>query len=97
MIVSQRIILDYKHDCVLVMDNERVVESYALESLRKHLWDNWTDLVFQYKIKTILKPESFYLNSNQLVYQACLDLFNAGEPIDLLTVVQALKKSANLA
>lgn len=38
----------------------------------------------------ILSPSSFYKDAHGLIYEAILDLFNAGEPIDLLTVVNQL-------
>ncbi len=44
----------------------------------------------------ILTPESFYKDSHKVIYQAILDLFNASEPIDLLTVTNQLRKSAQL-
>jgi len=44
----------------------------------------------------ILTPESFYKDSHKVIYQAILDLFNASEPIDLLTVTNQLRKSGQL-
>lgn len=44
----------------------------------------------------ILSPNSFYKDAHSLVYEAILDLFNAGEPIDLLTVVNQLRKNGSL-
>lgn len=44
----------------------------------------------------ILQPESFYSEAHQLIYQAMIDLFNFSQPIDLLTVMERLKKSGTL-
>lgn len=44
----------------------------------------------------ILKPESFYKDAHKEIYQSILDLFNAGEPIDLLTVSNQLRKNGKL-
>ena len=44
----------------------------------------------------ILKPENFYKDANQEIYQAIIDLFNNSEPVDLLTVTAQLKKNGRL-
>ena len=44
----------------------------------------------------ILKPESFYKDVHQKIYFAMQDLFARSEPIDILTVIQALKKTGDL-
>lgn len=44
----------------------------------------------------ILRPESFYKDSHRLIYQTMLDLFEKSQPIDLLTVHEALKKAKKL-
>lgn len=44
----------------------------------------------------ILTPESFYKDSHKEIYKAILDLFNASEPIDLLTVTNQLRKNGKL-
>jgi len=40
----------------------------------------------------ILKPESFYKEAHQKMYQAIIDLSTRQEPIDILTVTEELKK-----
>ena len=47
-------------------------------------------------ILDILRPQSFYVDAHRLIYQAMLDLFEKSNPIDLLTVMEALKKSGDL-
>ena len=44
----------------------------------------------------ILKPESFYKESHNKIYTAIYDLFQATEPIDLLTVTTQLRKTGKL-
>ncbi len=44
----------------------------------------------------ILKADSFYKDSHQLIYQAMLELSAKGSPIDLLTVRTQLEKNGNL-
>ncbi len=38
----------------------------------------------------ILKTEDFYRNDNKYIYEAILNLYNRGEPIDLITVKNEL-------
>jgi len=40
----------------------------------------------------ILRSEDFYRENHQLIYKAIMDLFDKGEPIDLITVSEYLKK-----
>ncbi len=44
----------------------------------------------------ILQPASFYKEAHQKIYQAIRDLFNASEPVDILTVTNQLKKTGEL-
>jgi len=44
----------------------------------------------------VLKPQSFYLRANQIIYQTMLELFAKSRPIDLLTVNEALTKSGEI-
>lgn len=44
----------------------------------------------------ILRSESFYLDAHQLIYKSMLRLFEKSQPIDLLTVMEELKKSGDL-
>ncbi|MCT4697211.1 MAG: replicative DNA helicase [Candidatus Cardinium sp.] len=45
----------------------------------------------------LLRPESFYKESHQEIYRAIVRLFNDSEPIDMLTVVNQLRKDGKLA
>ncbi|MCU0423093.1 MAG: replicative DNA helicase [Bacteroidia bacterium] len=47
-------------------------------------------------VSDILKPESFYKESHQMIFQAIKDLFSSAQPIDILTVTNELRKSGKL-
>lgn len=47
-------------------------------------------------VMDILKPESFYKEAHQHIYRACLKLYNESNPVDLLTVTEALRKAGKL-
>ncbi len=44
------------------------------------------------KVADSLKPKDFYRGTHQKIYQASLDLFEKGEPIDLLSLSSRLKE-----
>ena len=44
----------------------------------------------------VLKPESFYKEAHQHIYEAMTQLFANTEPIDLLTVTNQLRKNGKL-
>jgi replicative DNA helicase len=44
----------------------------------------------------ILQPKSFYKEAHQRIYNTIQNLFQSSEPIDILTVTQALRKSGEL-
>ncbi len=48
------------------------------------------------KALELLSPESFYLKSHQLIYNAMVFLFESGEPIDTVTLYEELKKRNQL-
>jgi len=48
------------------------------------------------RVAHFLKAEHFYEKRHQILYQAIVDLFMAGVPIDLLTIVDYLKKKKDL-
>lgn len=43
-----------------------------------------------------LTPESFYIDAHQKIYSACMDMFYANEPIDIISVTMELKKRGEL-
>ena len=48
------------------------------------------------KVASYLKKEAFYSEANQNVYEAILKLFSEGNPVDILTVTEQLRKDGNL-
>lgn len=44
----------------------------------------------------ILRPESFYSDAHQQIFRSMLRLFEKSQPIDLLTVMEELKKAGDL-
>jgi len=43
-----------------------------------------------FKVADLVLPVDFYKKINQTIYEACLDLFDKGEPIDLLSLANRL-------
>ena len=48
------------------------------------------------KVIDILTPETFYVDAHQAVFSVVKDLFAESQPIDILTVAQALRKAGQL-
>lgn len=48
------------------------------------------------RVAAMLVAEDFYAERHQIIFTAMLGLFNRGEPIDLITVSEALRKSGHL-
>jgi len=44
----------------------------------------------------ILRPESFYRDAHRFIYETMVELFDRGEPVDLVTVTDALRKAGKL-
>jgi replicative DNA helicase len=44
----------------------------------------------------ILRPETFYVNAHQIIFQAIINLFDNSKPIDMLTVTEELRKMGKL-
>src|SRR3989339_93370 len=44
----------------------------------------------------ILKPDSFYRDAHSFIFEAILDLFERGEPVDLVTVSEMLRKNGRI-
>ena len=47
-------------------------------------------------ISEILRPECFYDKKHELIFEAIVDLAQNGRPVDLLTLIEQLKKNGNL-
>lgn len=49
-----------------------------------------------YRLADILRPEDFYRGIHQEIFAACLELFQKGEPIDILSVANRLREKNRL-
>lgn len=47
-------------------------------------------------ILEFLRPEHFYSEAHKIIYEAILDLFRNGDPVDMRTVVNQLRKNGKL-
>lgn len=48
------------------------------------------------KAVEILKPESFYRDAHRYIFESILELFDKGEPVDLVTMAETLRKNNKL-
>ncbi|OGB90847.1 replicative DNA helicase [candidate division WOR-1 bacterium RIFCSPHIGHO2_01_FULL_53_15] len=48
------------------------------------------------RVIELLSPEAFYRDAHRFIYESILELFDKGEPIDLVTVTESLRKSGKL-
>jgi len=44
----------------------------------------------------IIRPDSFYRDAHKYIYESILELFDKGEPVDLVTVTDSLRKNNKL-
>ncbi|HXS43756.1 MAG TPA: replicative DNA helicase, partial [Solirubrobacteraceae bacterium] len=51
---------------------------------------------YAFVIEEALKPEDFYRERHRLIFESMLELFTAGEPIDVLTVTEHLRGRGRL-
>ena len=49
-----------------------------------------------YEIVPILKEKDFYKEAHGIIYRTIVDLAEQGEPVDLITITESLRKSGNL-
>lgn len=48
------------------------------------------------RVVEILAPDSFYRDAHRYIFETILELFDKGEPVDLVTVTDALRKSSKI-
>ncbi|HWR10002.1 replicative DNA helicase [Sporomusa sp.] len=48
------------------------------------------------KVSEIIRPEDFYREAHRLIYKAMLELFNKNDAVDLVTVVEVLRRDEKL-
>lgn len=71
-------------------DLEEKLPPQSIEAERSLLGCLLIDKEAIIKVVDFLKPEDFYRPAHQAIYQACLDLFQKAEPIDILSVSNRL-------
>lgn len=67
-----------------------------LDAERSTLGAMFLDKEAIYRAMEVLYPDDFYKDSHRHIYQTVLDLANKGEPVDLVTVTEALRRSKRL-
>ncbi len=72
------------------------VPPHALELEEAVLGALLLDQKVQSDIIDFLQPEMFYIDAHQRIYRVIREIFSSTDPIDMLTVVNALKKSGEL-
>jgi len=48
------------------------------------------------EIADILKPDAFYIPAHKTIFEFCLELFKSSKPIDMLSVMEALRAESKL-
>lgn len=48
------------------------------------------------QVSEMLQPEDFYRQTHRLIYEAIRDLMDRGEPVDIITLTEQLKKTGGL-
>lgn len=69
---------------------------YNLEAEQSVLGSILIDMEYQYEIMSRLKERDFYLESHKLIFDAMYSIINKNKPIDLVTLSDAMEKSATL-
>ena len=69
---------------------------YNLEAEQSVLGSVLIDMEYQYEIMSRLKERDFYLESHKLIFDAMYSIINQNRPIDLVTLSDAMEKTATL-
>ena len=48
------------------------------------------------KVADLLRPDSFYRDAHRFIFESIIELFDRSEPVDLVTVSEALRKNGRL-
>lgn len=67
-----------------------------LDAERSTLGAMFLDKEAIYRAMEILRPDDFYKDAHRYIYQTVLELTNKGEPVDLVTVSEALRQKKRL-
>lgn len=72
------------------------IPPHSVESEQSILGSILLDKHAMITVSEIIKPEDFYKEAHKIIYDAMMSLSNKGEPIDLITLTEALKKDDSL-
>lgn len=72
------------------------IPPHSVESEQSILGSILLDKHAMVTVSEIIKPEDFYKEAHKIIYDAMMSLSNKGEPIDLITLTEALKKDDSL-
>jgi replicative DNA helicase len=78
------------------MEDKMKIPPHSVESEQSILGSILLDKHAMVTVSEIIKPEDFYKEAHKIIYDAMMSLSNKGEPIDLITLTEALKKDDSL-
>jgi replicative DNA helicase len=78
------------------MEDKMKIPPHSVESEQSILGSILLDKHAMITVSEIIKPEDFYKEAHKIIYDAMMSLSNKGEPIDLITLTEALKKDDSL-
>ncbi len=75
---------------------ERVGMPYSEEAEVAVISSMLMDMGATAEVSTTLNPDDFYFPAHSIIYNAILDVYNKGQKVDIVTVVEQLKKNGLL-
>ncbi len=75
---------------------EQRVPPQSIEAEQAVLGALMIDSEAVYSVMDMIKPSDFYRQAHREIYQAILDLVSKNEPVDMLTVIEALRQKDKL-
>ena len=76
------------------MENQQIekLPPQSIEAEKSVLGSLLLDKEAIFKVADFLRPDDFYKSNHQEIFSACLELFEKGEPIDILSVSNRLRE-----
>jgi replicative DNA helicase len=72
---------------------EKVGMPYSEEAEVAVISSMLMDMSATAEVSTTLSPDDFYFPAHQIIYSAIIDVYNRGQKVDIVTVVERLKKN----
>lgn len=72
---------------------EKIGMPYSEEAEAAVISSMLTDMGATAEVSTTLNPEDFYFPAHGIIYNAILEVYNKGQKVDIVTVVERLKKT----